>query len=127
MDNLRTTPTEKPYARAFKKVKELKSLYGNIAFFVPGSILVLMGEQMIIDKLAQSVMSDTSFLNWISWNIRLIPFIWLMVILIQALCIYLKYHKPVFHIKKPLFLKRWEESQIDKFLKEENSPPTDKP
>jgi hypothetical protein len=123
MEKTSVTPVAKRYAEALKRVKELKRLYSHIAWYIPVNILILLGEQGALDKLSDIGFSDTDLLGWASWNIRLIPVIWLMVILIQAICMYAHQLKKAFRIKKPLLLRRWEEKQLQKFLEEESSPP----
>lgn len=127
MRNSLNSQTAKPFVKARRRVKELKRLYTNIAMFIPISILVMLGEPAIMHKLADTGVTNHGILDWVSWNIRFIPLVWLLVILIQGICIYARHIKQDFRLKKPRFLKHWEERQLDKFLNEENAFPSDIP
>ena len=127
MADKKSIPPLKPYAKAWNKVKELKQLYAHIAWFIPGSILIILAEPGILAQLREIGVTDIDFLNWVAWNIRLLPMIWIMVIIIKGICIYTSHHKKPFRVRKPRLLEKWEEKQLAKYLKEENSSTPNSP
>jgi len=91
--------------RAKEKVKKLKNWYFFIILSTVGSVVMLW---------FSFKMQDYGAPEFVSWIYRLIPVVWLVLIVLQGLGI---------RTSLPWPFKSWEERQIRKFMKEKEIPP----
>lgn len=114
--NLETEFLEKR-EKAKKRVNELKQFYSHIRVYILVNILLLLLKSEFIDFVTgETDHFDPNFIKWLDLNVIITPVLWGIGLLIHGLYAYR--HKFV-------FIKRWEQVQIQKFLEEEekkNSP-----
>ncbi|MER3376615.1 MAG: 2TM domain-containing protein [Allomuricauda sp.] len=104
MENL-----ENKYAKASKRVKELKDFYRHVLIFVAvNAFLYLMKSGVLQSFLPEGFPLKPYYFNWV--DIHLV--IWIAILAVHAAYLF-RY--------KLTFLQKWEERQIQKYLeKEEN-------
>ncbi len=96
---------------AMKKVEALKGFYTHLLVYLLVNIALFIVRGNVLDFFQRSN-PDKSFIEWIDWNILIVPFFW---------GIGLSFHAAkVFQYKFP-FVKNWEEKKLEKFIKEEES------
>lgn len=106
---MKKQPTTK-LERAQKKVASIKGFYNHLTvYIILNSIVLFTSGKFIFTLFNKDVMGNPNFLNWINWNVYGTPIIWGIVLLVHGLV--------VFGIK-PSFLKRWEQQQLEKYMRE---------
>lgn len=104
----RNTPQ---YHSALETVKRIKAFYSHVLLFVVVVTIVLFFSDEIIRFFGNTLHVDNKeTLQWIKLNIWVNSGIWAIVILVQGILAF-KY--------KFTFVRKWEEKQIQKILKEE--------
>src|SRR5690606_6733084 len=95
--------------KARKRVEALKGFYKHLLVYllVNAALFVVRGN--VLDFFRSSN-PDKNFLEWIDWNILIVPFFWGIGLLFHA--------AKVFQYKFP-FIKKWEQKKLEKFMKEE--------
>ena len=93
--------------KAQKRVKAIKGFYSEVLIFLLVTFLLILFKEKVIG-LFGNVGHNVNFLKWVNWNIMLVPLWWGIVLLVKAKCIF-KF--------KIGFIKKWEQRQIDKYMK----------
>nr|WP_321412116.1 2TM domain-containing protein [uncultured Allomuricauda sp.] len=99
------------FEKVRRKVNAIKRFYYHLAFFILVSSVLLTLKGSIVDWFMEtSGNSNEAFLQWIDWNILAVPIIWAAVIAVHGYAVF----------GYPL-MKNWEERQVQKYLKEDES------
>ncbi len=98
------------FIKARNRVNHIKSFYAHLVLFVLGTATLLVFKAKIIDYLIAKGATGQGFLQWIEWQFVFIPMLWALILIISG--IYL------FRLRSN-FLKKWEERQIRKYMKDE--------
>ncbi len=95
--------------KARKRVEMLKGFYKHllIYIFVNIAIFILRGDVLAF---FQNKSPDKNFIEWIDWNILIVPIFWGIGLLFHA--------AKTFQYKLK-FIRNWEERQLEKYIKEE--------
>ncbi len=99
--------------RARKRVEDLKGFYGHVLVYSIVNFVLFLVRGNVLDYY-QNNNPDKNFVEWIDWNILIVPVLWGIGLLFHAAKVY-QY--------KFRFIRKWEERQIDKILKKEESTP----
>ena len=94
---------------ARKRVNCLKSFYNHLFAYLIINIALLLIRGRIL-QFFTSKTSDTDFLEWVDWNILIVPIFWGVGLLIHALY--------AFQFK---FVKNWENRKIKELIEAEES------
>lgn len=97
------------WRKARRRVEALKGFYKHFLIYilVNAALFIIRGRVL---EFFQIESNDKNFVEWIDWNILIVPLFWGIGLLFHA--------AKVFQFKFK-FLKNWEDRQIKKFLKEE--------
>lgn len=95
--------------KAHRRVEALKGFYKHLLVYSVVNIALFIVRGNVLEFF-QNESPDKNFIEWIDWNILIVPFFWGIGLLFHA--------AKVFQYKFG-FLKNWEEKQIKKYLKEE--------
>lgn len=98
------------YARARKRVQDIKEFYHHLFFYLLFNIPLLVFAKQIADLLRATVFDDPEFGKWIELNMYITPLFWGIGLLFHGLYTF---------IFKGRILKNWEEKQIRKYLDQE--------
>jgi len=102
------------FEKAKKRVNAIKRFYSHLALFIFVSVVLLFLKQNIVQwVLEHSGNTNAEFSKWVDWNILAIPIIWGIVIVVQA-----------FYVFGLPLMKKWEEQQVKKYVKEDASRKT---
>ncbi len=95
--------------KARKRVEVLKGFYKHLLIYsiVNIALFIVRGDVL---EFFQNDSPDKNFIEWIDWNILIVPIFWGIGLLFHA--------AKVFQYKFT-FIKNWEERQIKKYMKEE--------
>lgn len=105
------TKNTEQYHNAIQTVKRIKGFYSHVLLFiVVVTIVLLFSDQILLFFERALNVENKETLRWIKLNIWINSGIWAIVILVQGVLAF-KY--------KFTFVKKWEEKQIQKILKEE--------
>lgn len=97
------------YEKAKKRVKELKDFYRHVkVFIIVNGLLYLLKSEILLPYIPEEFWLKPYFFNWVGINVL----IWGVILAIHALYL--------FGNKFP-FLKKWEERQIQKYMKQEEN------
>lgn len=99
------------FKRAKKRVEALKGFYIHLIVYISVNVFLLIVRGNVIGFVI-NVSPDKNFLEWVDWNILVVPVFWGIGLLFHAAKVF-KY--------KLNFIKNWEERQLLKFMKEEES------
>ncbi len=99
---------------AKRRINAIKDFYHHLGKFILASAVLLSLKQNIVEwVLEHGGNTDPNFLQWVDWNILAVPIIWGIVIAVQGYAVF----------GYPL-IKNWEERQVQKYLKEDESRKT---
>lgn len=106
---------EKTYAErlkyAQKRVKSIRDFHTHVVVYIlVNAFLIIIGGHVLNLTTRDGSNPDPNLQEWLNWNNYLTPALWGIGLLLNGIYVYR--HK--FH-----FFKRWEERQIQKYLKEE--------
>jgi hypothetical protein len=105
--------TPSSYEKAKKRVEDIKGFYGHLAIYLlVNLVLVLARNDFRFYLINTSSLEDEGFLSWINWNVFGTAIIW---------GVFLAFHAIKVFGNNPFLGKSWEERQIQKYLKEEQS------
>tara|TARA_R110002012_G_scaffold322108_1_gene555942 strand:- start:59080 stop:59406 length:327 start_codon:yes stop_codon:yes gene_type:complete len=97
--------------RAKLKVANLKGFYNHLVVYIIINLsLIIFKEKVIFTLLSKEAIGNPDFLNWINWNVFGTPIIWGIGLLIHALFVF---------GSKPTFIKKWEQKQLQKYMREQ--------
>ncbi|MCB0465297.1 MAG: 2TM domain-containing protein [Aequorivita sp.] len=94
--------------KAWKRVEAIKDFYKHLLVYVFVNIALFIVRGHVLEFF-QNESPDKNFIEWIDWNILIVPLFWGIGLLFHA--------AKVFQYKFP-FIKNWEERQMKKFMKE---------
>lgn len=97
--------------KAQKRVEALKGFYSHLFSYLIINIVLLILRGNVLDFF-QSASPDKNFVEWVNWNILLVPIFWGIGLLYHALMVF-QY--------KLRFIENWEQGKLKKFIKEEES------
>lgn len=95
--------------KAHKRVEALKGFYSHLAIYSIVNIALFIVRGQILEFF-QNESPDKNFIEWVDWNILIVPIFWGIGVL---------YHAAKAFQYKMKFIKTWEEKQLEKFLEEE--------
>ncbi len=95
--------------KARKRVEALKGFYKHLLAFIIVNIAIFIVRGQVLEFF-QNESPDKNFLEWVDWNILIVPIFWGIGLLFHAV--------KVFQYKLN-FIKTWEERQLRKYIKEE--------
>jgi hypothetical protein len=95
------------YVKAKKRVDDIKGFYFNLIKFAIITLLILVFKGRVLEFFIEKGVEDESILQWIEWNILVIPVIWGLVLFVMGLRLFMF---------KSNILKNWEKRQIQKHL-----------
>lgn len=97
----------KKFEKAQKRIVQIKGFYNHMAvFIIINAVLLLSKEKMAIALFGEEALVHPNAMNWIEWNI----YIWGAGLLIHGLFVF---------GRVPFFVKKWEERQIKKYMKQD--------
>lgn len=99
------------FKRARRRVQALKGFYSHLWIYMIVNIVLFVIRGPVLDFFSNTP-AETNFLDWIDWNILAVPFFWGIGLL---------YHGTKVFQYKFKFVRYWEEKQLRKFMKEDNS------
>lgn len=94
---------------ARRKVEAIKGFYQHLLVYIVVNIALFVVRGQVLEFF-QNEATDKNFVEWIDWNILIVPIFWGIGLLFHA--------SKAFQYKLK-FLKNWEKRQIEKFIKEE--------
>ncbi|HNP66892.1 MAG TPA: 2TM domain-containing protein [Aequorivita sp.] len=97
------------WRKARRRVEALKGFYKHLIVYVIVNIALFIVRGNVLEFF-QIESNDKNFVEWVDWNILIVPFFWGIGLLFHA--------AKVFQYKSS-FIKNWEERQFKKFMKEE--------
>jgi len=97
--------------KALKRVEALKGFYRHLLVYLCVNIALFIVRGNVLDFFQRSS-PDKDFIEWVDWNILIVPFFWGIGLLFHA--------AKVFEYKFS-FIKTWEQKKLEKFIKEEES------
>ncbi|MBD1261101.1 2TM domain-containing protein [Maribacter polysiphoniae] len=95
------------YIKAKKRVDQIKDFYFHLIKFAMITILILLFKGLVLKIFIEKGVEDENILQWMEWNMLLIPIIWGLVLVVIGLRLF---------VFKANILKIWEEEQIKKYL-----------
>lgn len=95
--------------KAQKRVEALKGFYSHLFSYLIINIVLFILRGNVLDFF-QSASPDKNFVEWVNWNILLVPIFWGIGLLYHA--------AKVFQYKFG-FIRKWEQRQLEKFISEE--------
>ncbi len=99
----------KKIERARRRVGQIKSFYNHVGvFIIINGMLLLSRKKMTITLFGREALDNPKVMSWIDWNI----YIWLAILAIHALLVF---------GRSSFFVKKWEERQIERFMKDEEA------
>ncbi|MCM4169155.1 hypothetical protein KCTC52924_00078 [Arenibacter antarcticus] len=96
--------------RAKKHVAAIKGFYSHLFVYLSinlGLILLYVAYRFL--NLENYQVLEVGFRNWMDWNIVFTPLFWGIGLFIHGLYVF---------GRKPVFLRKWEERQIKKYMEE---------
>lgn len=92
--------------RARKRLEALKGFYKHLLVYIIVNIAIFIVKSNILEFF-QDQSPDKNFIEWLDWNILIVPFFWGIGLLFHAV--------KVFQYKFP-FIKNWEDRQLKRFI-----------
>lgn len=100
---MRNNKLEK-FERAQSRVAKIKGFYHHVFVFVLFSgLLLLMRGKMTEAIFGEAASYNSKAMDWVDWNL----YLWGVILVIHALLVFGKI---------PLFVKKWEEREIEKYM-----------
>lgn len=106
------------YKRAQRQVQQIKKFYSHVRVFIIVNIVLLIVKFKALDYFSSEGIQNEGFINWFEWNIIGTPILWGIGLLFHGLYVFVHKAKPWAEMK-PDFMKRWEEKQLQRILREE--------
>lgn len=94
--------------KARRRVEMLKGFYKHLLVYIVVNIAIFIVRGEVLEFF-QTESPDKNFIEWIDWNILIVPIFWGIGLWFHA--------AKVFHYKLK-FLKNWEERQLKKYMDE---------
>lgn len=111
------------FKRAQRQVQQIKKFYRHVRIYLVVNIVLLVVKFKALDFFQSEGIQNQGFIDWFEWNIIGTPILWGLGLLFHGLYVFVYKAKPWAEMK-PSFMKRWEEKQLQKFLKEEEERAT---
>ncbi len=92
--------------KARKRLEALKGFYKHLLVYIFVNIAIFIVRSNVLEFF-QYQSPDKNFIEWVDWNILIVPIFWGIGLLFHAV--------KVFQYKFP-FIKNWEERQLKKFI-----------
>ncbi|WGF91784.1 2TM domain-containing protein [Aequorivita marisscotiae] len=102
-------PVDLKIKNARNRVEALKVFYNHIILYCIVNIVLFLVRGEVL-QFFQDQNGNKNFIDWVDWNILVVPIFWGIGLLFHAAKVY-RY--------KLKFIKNWEEKQLKKYLKEE--------
>lgn len=97
--------------KALKRVEELKGFYQHLIVFIIINLILFIIRGNVLEFF-MNTSSDKNLVQWVDWNILIVPIFWGIGLVFHA--------AKVFQYKFG-FIKKWEQKQLQKFIREEES------
>ncbi|MDP2685955.1 MAG: 2TM domain-containing protein [Aequorivita sp.] len=97
------------WKKAHKRVEALKGFYTHLAIYIIVNIAIFIVRGQIVEFF-KNESPDKDFMEWVDWNVLIVPIFWGIGVLFHA--------ANAFQYKLK-FIKNWEQKQLEKFLEEE--------
>jgi hypothetical protein len=95
--------------KARKRLEALKGFYKHLLVYIVVNIAIFIVRGNVLEFF-QNQSPDKNFIEWVDWNILIVPVFWGIGLLFHA--------SKVFQYKFS-FIKNWEERQLKKFIEED--------
>lgn len=92
--------------KARKRVEALKGFYKHLLVYIIVNIAIFIVRGNVLEFF-QNQSSDKNFMEWMDWNILIVPIFWGIGLLFHA--------AKVFQYKLP-FIENWENRKIKRFI-----------
>ncbi|MGB5434548.1 MAG: 2TM domain-containing protein [Maribacter sp.] len=93
--------------RAHRRVAQIRGFYNHLGIFVViNTALLLLKDKMTVWLLGKEALNYPDAMDWIYWN----AYVWVVILAIHALLVFGKI---------PFFVKKWEDRQMERYLKED--------
>ena len=106
------------FVRAQKQVERIKKFYGHLRVYIVVNLVILAFKFQLFDYFTGKGIADSGFYNWLDWNIIATPVLWGIGLLVHGLVVF-KFGAITWKTIKPKALERWEDEQLEKFIREE--------
>lgn len=113
--------TSRSYAIARKRVEKIERFYKHVITYLVCNVILLSIKTEGFSFLMEKGVSDPKFFEWLHWNIVGTTIIWGLGLLGHGLYVF-KVEGRSWSLK-PVFLKRWEEKQLKKYMQEDQKGP----
>lgn len=101
------------YERAQRRVAEIRGFYNHLGvYLVVNAVLLLFKERMTVTLLSKRALGNPEFLEWIDWNVYGTPIIWGIILAVHGVKVFGGFS---------IFGRKWEERQMERFMKEERN------
>jgi hypothetical protein len=97
------------WRKAQQRVETLKVFYRHLLIYIVVNIAIFIVRGQVLEVFLNKS-PDKNFIEWIDWNVLIVPVFWGIGLLFHA--------AKAFQYKFK-FIKNWEERQLKKFIKEE--------
>ncbi len=102
-------PNNLKWRKAKKRVEALKGFYQHLAVYIVVNIFLFIIKGNVLEFF-QNKATDENFLEWVDWNIFIVPLFWGIGLLFHA--------AKTFQYKIPI-IKNWEERTLKKYMDED--------
>lgn len=106
------------YKRAQRQVQQIKKFYTHLRIFIMVNIVLFVVKFKVLDYVTTEGIQNEGFINWFEWNIIGTPILWGIGLLVHGLYVF-KFNARPWAEMKPDFMKRWEQEQLARILREE--------
>lgn len=108
------------YIKARKRIEDMKKFYRHLRIYIIVNVLLLLIKLNLFNWFKDDYdwLQSPQFNDWMGWNFLGTPVLWGIGLLAHGLYVFTFKSKPWQELK-PGFLKRWEERQLERILKEE--------
>ena len=99
------------YERAKLKVASIRGFYNHVVVYIIINVLLfLLRDKFTVVLISKNAIGDANFLDWINWNVYGTSIVWGGILVIHAIKTFSNF---------TLMLAKWEQRQIEKYVKED--------